>query len=361
MALAENEPVMENKAYVMRESEHYRIPEAVWREHLGQGGNKEVFYEVKVGGMVKMKAFKVFVDPDTSFVCGAVRYILAVDTVDNVEVKGWVHLRKSCEMSREAILRGSYVRLSVAGVPIVSLWNSLEEESYNHTSFIKQHLEDGHIVVVIDIEISVKKEKFKRVIREVKLLKDMKTIFQRETGQTDFTLICGDHRLPCHKALLQARSPVFKTGIEFNEDQGVPEACAQFEIKDSNPLAVAFMLDHIYGEGLISKEDNMYLVKVKEDIPDPEDLLHLANYLNLPELVEICKEGVISMMTPENAVKTLVIISRDMSGDKEVKDKVISFIKKHAKAVIKSEGWGFFVKNYGDLVTDVVSALVTSE
>ena len=358
MALGKIKPMMEDKAYVMREKESYRIPEAVLREHLGKEGKKQFWYEVEGGGIVNRKFFKVVVDPNTNVLRGVMAYYLDVKTVDNVEVKGWVGIRKSAQGKR--LLQDGKVRLTRPGVE-VSLAVSLEEAPYNHESFVKQYLKDGHFIFDIDFEISVKKEKFMVKRREENLMKDMKTIFDRETSPTDFRLVCEGQELPCHKALLQARSSVFKQGIEFNEGQGVPEASTKFEIKESHPFTVNFMLNHIYGEGLISEVDNMYINKVDEVIPDPEDLLHLANYFDLPELVKICKEGIIWKMTPENAVQTLVNIDKHAPEDKEVKDKVISFIKKHANDVIQSEGWGVFVNNYGDLVTDIVRAMANSE
>ena len=349
MAITQIKPMMESKAYVMRERESYKIPEAVWREHLGQGGDKQILYEIEAGGVVKRKHFRVSVHPEGDVLCGEVLYNLDVDTVENFEVKGWVGMGKSG--TARGWLRDGEVSLTEFGVS-VSFSSRLEEreEPYNQANFVKQHLDDGHFIFDVDIEIAVRKEKLKVDRRESKLLED-------------FTLICKDQEWPCHKAMLQARSTVFKQGIEFNEGQGLPEASTEYEIKDSNPLAVNLMLSHIYGWGPISKMDNIYIdsIVVKEGLPSPEDLLHLANYFNLPELVKICKEGLIWRMTPKNAVETLVNIDKHVSEDKEAKDKVISFIKKHAKDVIKSEGWGIFVQNYSDLVTDIFWAMATSE
>ena len=61
MPLAKIKPMIEGKAFKLRESESYRIPEVVWREHLGQGGYLKIWYEVEMGGVVKKKMFKVFV------------------------------------------------------------------------------------------------------------------------------------------------------------------------------------------------------------------------------------------------------------------------------------------------------------
>ena len=59
MAPVKIKPMMEDKAYVMKERESYRIPETVWREHLGQGGDKQIVYKMEAGGIVKRKDFSL--------------------------------------------------------------------------------------------------------------------------------------------------------------------------------------------------------------------------------------------------------------------------------------------------------------
>ena len=51
-------------------------------------------------------------------------------------------------------------------------------------------------------------------------------------------------------------------------------------------------------------------------------------------------------------------IDKFAADDGEVKEKVIGFIKKNAREVVEVEDWKVFVKNYPDLVTDIVKAIV---
>ena len=63
-------------------------------------------------------------------------------------------------------------------------------------------------------------------------------------------------------------------------------------------------------------------------------------------------------LTAGNAVKTLVNLDKFAADDGAVKEKVIGFIKKNAREVVEVEDWKVFVKNYPDLVTDIVKAIV---
>ena len=115
------------------------------------------------------------------------RYNLDVNTIENVEVKGWVGMRKSGQ--DRGWLQDGQVRLTRPGV-WVDFFANLEIEPYDQANFIKQHLDEGHLIFDIEIEIAVKKEKFKVERMEVQLNEDMKTIFNSENSQTDFILVC---------------------------------------------------------------------------------------------------------------------------------------------------------------------------
>ena len=119
MTVAKIKPMMEDKAYVIREKESYRIPEAVWREHLEQVGDQKIEFEVEAGGIVKRKFFIVKLDPEDGFLSGEVVYYLDMDSVDNVEMKGWVGMRKSGQA--RGWLRDGEVELTEFGYILVQV------------------------------------------------------------------------------------------------------------------------------------------------------------------------------------------------------------------------------------------------
>ena len=118
---------------------------------------------------------------------------------------------------------------------------------------------------------------------------------------------------------------------------------------DAEPLAVRDMLEYIY-TSRIPRDGT------KER---PGDLLDLAMQYQLPALGEACKESIIEGLTPQNAVVSLIQLDKYSGGksEEEWKNKVLDFIKKNANAVVKGEHWKTFVKNYEDLVTDIVTCL----
>ena len=84
----------------------------------------------------------------------------------------------------------------------------------------------------------------------------------------------------------------------------------------------------------------------------------MAALHRLPELEEASKEELVRRLTAENAVETLVDLDKYAPDDGLVKEKVLSFIKMKARQVVKGEDWKVFVKNYPDLATDIVKAIV---
>ena len=91
----------------------------------------------------------------------------------------------------------------------------------------------------------------------------------------------------------------------------------------------------------------------------PVDLLQLATTYQLKDLVGACTEVLLSRLTAENAVTTLVNFDRYLAGNTEVKKEVIGYIKKNAISVVRSENWKLFVNNYGDLVTEIFEAMAS--
>jgi len=159
----------------------------------------------------------------------------------------------------------------------------------------------------------------------------------------DYTVTSGSREFPCHRVILRARSRVFNSGITVNMLEGTE---GRWDVKDSNPQAVDAMMKHIY-TGDIPEE-----VKLR-----PLELLQLANQYELEDLEEATRDIILTRLTVENAVTTLIEIDRYGAGKTEGKDQVIEFIKKHAKADVESENWEHFVNNYGTLVTNIVSAV----
>ena len=214
-------------------------------------------------------------------------------------------------------------------------------------------------------------------------MQDISQLWINASESGDFLIVCRNQEFPCHRAILSARFAILSTvhnlandnflgrlhllvalppvclrqgagGIYFGSFQKINTHTNRWTMRDAEgddaePLAVRDMLEYIY-TSRISKDG------IKER---PGDLLDLAMQYQLPDLGEACKEAIIEGLTPQNAVVSLIQLDK-YSGEKneeEWKNKVLDFIKKNANAVVKGEHWKTFVKNYEDLVTEIVTCL----
>ena len=123
------------------------------------------------------------------------------------------------------------------------------------------------------------------------------------------------------------------------------ETSGRWTVNNSNPEAVKDMLHFLYTGEIRGVETR------------PRELLHLATFHRLTELEKASKKELVRRLTAENAVETLVNLDKYAPDDGLVKKKVIGFIKMNARQVVEGEDWKVFVKNYPDLVTDIVKAM----
>ena len=74
-----------------------------------------------------------------------------------------------------------------------------------------------------------------------------------------------------------------------------------------------------------------------------EELVELAHMYQLDGLVKACRKAILEVIKPYSAVKALVLLEKYPVDEYNVeKEKAIAYIKKNAKAVVKSSDWGLF-------------------
>ena len=195
-----------------------------------------------------------------------------------------------------------------------------------------------------------KKHFIRKQKRKDNLIGDISRLLESACETGDFMLTCRGEEFPCHRAILSARSPTFASGISSS----MAEAGGRWTMKDdegdeADPLAVRDVLHFIY-TGDIPKEATRDRAR---------EVLDLAMQYQLAELAEVCKEAIVEGLSTTNAVISLIQLDKygGNYGDEIWKNKVLDFIKKNAKDVVKGEHWKMFVKNYEDLVTDIVKCL----
>lgn len=89
----------------------------------------------------------------------------------------------------------------------------------------------------------------------------------------------------------------------------------------------------------------------------PAELLGLATLYLLPELAQACRAAIVAALTPENALRSLVVINRYKTEDDGDKVAILEFIKKNRCSVIKSSDWLLFYQNNETLMAEIMMAL----
>jgi len=163
---------------------------------------------------------------------------------------------------------------------------------------------------------------------------------------SDLTVICGRKKFRCHKVIMAARSTVFKAMLE-NEMQ--EKKTNEVKIEDSSPKAVRMMIDHIYTDKL---PENVNAIAV--------ELIHLAVKYDLASLIQICEVSLLSCLSNENALSTLIALDtyRPTSSTRQ---EVIKHIATHALNIINTDDWNAFAKDHPTLTTDILRQAVATK
>jgi speckle-type POZ protein len=124
---------------------------------------------------------------------------------------------------------------------------------------------------------------------------DIEEMYQDETF-ADFSLTCSDGEvLKCHKFMLAARSPVFRTMLSID----MKEAKEGFvEVPDFGSVVMKEVLRFIYCDEV-------------EDIVDiASSLIFAAEKYELEKLKKICIESMIENLSKENVIECLLITEK---------------------------------------------------
>jgi len=122
-------------------------------------------------------------------------------------------------------------------------------------------------VSLVPCESTVKEKGATRLVTDIKSLLDKADVF------SDFRIVCGGLMLPCHEAILRARSPVFDR--MFQQDMK-ESSSRELSIEDVQKDTVEAMLEYIYtGE-------------VTKMVKNEAELVYVADKYELPGLLELC-------------------------------------------------------------------------
>lgn len=158
---------------------------------------------------------------------------------------------------------------------------------------------------------------------------------------SDFTIICQDKRFSCHKVMLAASSEYFE--LLFKNEKNRTE----LEIDDAKPEIVEAILNFMSKSQIPNNIDDIAM-----------DLIKLADMFRLNLLKRACETGLVKNLSVENALETFDIVDKHVTKV-EIRQKILSFIKKESLEIVKTRHWREFVQNYPDLVTEMFVSLAS--
>jgi len=165
---------------------------------------------------------------------------------------------------------------------------------------------------------------------------EIKSIFNDDKN-SDVLVITGDQEFKCHKAILCARSEVFKNTLAHIT---VESNTNTIVLKETTVKAVEDMLKFIYSG----------------DVPDDPkilttDLLNLANMYQLKPLVDACLKKLVDSLEVSSCISTLMLV------DSSLREVIIMFIQCKAMEVVEEEDWDQLMDSFPDLAKELVKAI----
>ncbi|XP_041493786.1 speckle-type POZ protein-like [Microtus oregoni] len=159
---------------------------------------------------------------------------------------------------------------------------------------------------------------------------------------TDCCLVVADQEFRAHKAILAARSPVFRAMFEHDMLESRKN---RIEIRDLKPEVFKAMMDFIY----TGKEPVLHSMA--------DAVLAAADKYCLERLKVMCESALCRDLSVENAAHTLFLA--DLHSSVQLKSQAMEFITAHASEVFQTSGWKTVVNSCPYLVAEVCISLVS--
>ncbi|OBS69589.1 hypothetical protein A6R68_01870, partial [Neotoma lepida] len=160
---------------------------------------------------------------------------------------------------------------------------------------------------------------------------------------TDCSLVVAGQEFRAHKAILAARSPVFRAVFQHDMEDSKRNL---LEIHDLEPQVVMVMMDFIY-TGKAQDLDSMADV-----------VLAAADKYGLENLKVMCEDVLCRDLSVENAAHTLFLADFHSAG--QLKTQALDFITAHASEVSETSSWKTIVGSYPHLVAEAYRSLASA-
>jgi len=279
-------------------------------------------------------------------------YLLRGDSIDkkyNVRYQFGIETSSGCwpfgDFVKEVYLKEEFGEGQAKHVYTFSKYGEENSELFNGwggelctTEEFGEHFVEDKVVVVATFVIYGEGDRYRDYMDIADdFVGDIRSASSSLVSLSDFKIISGTSTFPCYKFLLAARSDYFKVLFQNEPKKSVLNV-------DESPELLKAMLVFV-NEGVIPENID----------EEAMDLILMSDYYNLDFLTVACEKSLVNNLTPDNAVETLIAIDKINHVSKlEHRQKVLTYIKKEAAQVVKTQDWKKFVQNYPDLITEIL-------
>ena len=162
---------------------------------------------------------------------------------------------------------------------------------------------------------------------------------------TDCCLFVAGQEFRAHKAILAARSPVFRAMFEH---EMVERLTNRVDINDLDPKVFKEMMGFIY----TGKAPHLHIHSMACD------LLAAADRYGMEGLMVLCEDALSRNLSVENAAHTLILA--DLHSAQQLKTQALYFIALHASVVSETSEWKSMVESNPHLVAEAFHFLASA-
>ncbi|CAL1282495.1 unnamed protein product [Larinioides sclopetarius] len=164
---------------------------------------------------------------------------------------------------------------------------------------------------------------------EKKLKEDLKTMLENPIN-SDVSLQVGNERIPVHWSVLCSRSPYFKRMFESEMKERVQNSVI---ITDISIATLKNLIEFLYTANFCESDQRGGLEELFE-------IYYGAEKYEVMDLRTLCACKIMKNASVDNVLQILQL--SHLHNDKDLKMKVMSFIRLHSKAVLQTDGWKRF-------------------
>ena len=163
---------------------------------------------------------------------------------------------------------------------------------------------------------------------------------------TDCCLFVAGQEFRAHKAILAARSPVFRAMFEH---EMVERLTNRVDINDLDPKVFKEMMGFIY----TGKAPHLHIHSMACD------LLAAADRYGLEGLMAMCEDALCRNLSVKNAAHTLILA--DLHSTEKLKTQALDFIAYYASEVCETSEWKSILESHPHLVAEAFQSLASAQ